>query len=213
MSRHDTRPTRRNVLRRLGAAAAVGAGLGATTGTATAIETKHRLSQAYSDEEELRAAFERHGDGLRDALVAEGVVGSNFDFGDLAFDVDPDETGLEPSAADGVAGVTAFREDGEFTAFGSVSTSTDTHELALFVQPQRGKTYALAEPKAGDRRIGVTESGTSTESCQYTECESCCDENYRTEKTYDCCIEECCCVVIDSSCECFDCDCGDISTC
>lgn len=213
MSRDDAHPTRRNVLRKLGATAAVGAGLVGASGTASAIEVKHRLTRAYSDEEQLRAAFERHGDGLRDALVAEGVVDESFDFADVTFDIDSDETGLEPAADDGVAGVTAFREDGVFTAFGSVSTSSDTHDIALFVQPERGEAYALAEPKSGDRRIGVTESGASTSSCRHTECESCCDENYRTEKTYDCCIEECCCVVVDSSCGCFDCDCGDISTC
>lgn len=212
MSR-DTHPSRRNVLRTLGAAAAAATGVGAAVGTASAVETKRQLARAYSDESSLRAAFERHGDGLRDALVAEGVVDERFDFGDLAFEVDPDETGLDPSAADGVAGVTAFREDGEFTAFGSVSTSSDTHDLALFVQPQRGEAYALAEPKAGDRRIGVTGSGVSTGGCTYTECTSCCEEDYRTEKTYDCCIAEDECFVVDSSCSCFDCDCGSATTC
>ena len=213
MRRDGSNPTRRNVLRTLGATAVAGAGLAAASGSASAIETKHRLARAYSDEGALRAAFEEHGSALRETLVAEGVVGESFDFGDVDFRIDPDETGLRPSAADGVAGVTAFQEDGEFTAFGSVSTSTDTHDLALFVQPERGEVYALAEPKSGDRRITVTGSGATASSCQHTECASCCQEDYRTEKTYDCCITDEGCVVIDSNCGCFDCDCGDLTTC
>lgn len=215
MSSDDEQFDRRSVLKTIGATAVVGAGLGAASGTVTALKTKQQLTRSYSDEGRLRTAFQRHGDDLRATLVDEGFVGENFDFGSVEFELDAEVTGLEPKADDRLAGVTAIREEGTFTAFGMASTSSDTHEVALFVQPERETAYALVEPKDADDRFIVTDAGVSpTGTCDDTDCGTCCTENYRTWKNYEC-DAYCNCSVVETDCgsNCFDCDCGDLTTC
>lgn len=214
MSHDDKRLDRRTVLKALGTTAAVGTGLAAGTGGAAAMKTKQHLAASYADEGSLRAAFEAHGDDLLAELRAAGVVGESFDFGDVDFAIDPDETGLGPTAADGLAGVSAVHEEGVFTAFGSVSTSSDTHEIALYVQPERGLAYARATPKSGGDTLRVSGDGVSPEGCSYTECGSDCSTCYDTKKYYNCDPDCTGCDLYDTDCSCCDCDaCPDCSAC
>ena len=204
MSDNDKRFDRRSVLKAIGTTAVVGAGLGASTGNVAAIETKQRLTEAYHDEMRLRTAFARHGAGLRANLVEEGFVSEDFEFASVGVDLDADVTGLEPSADDRLAGVTAVFEEGTATAFGMLSTSSDTHEISLFVQPERDLAYAMAEPKDGGDRVIVTESDVTPTGCSYQSCGSCCTTDYKTLKTYDCDPDCTNCQLWDTECSCKD---------
>lgn len=213
MSEDGKQFDRRSVLKTVGSAAVAGIGLGVSSGSVAAIEAKNRLERAYEDERRLRIAFEQHGTALRGALVEAGLVGDDFSFAGLDFDIDTERTRLEPEADDRLAGITAIGDETSLSALGMVSTSSDTHDIALFVQPERDRAYALAEPKDGGDRVLVSDEGVDAITQSYTRCTSCCDENYRTEEEVDCTIEEDRCVVLGTSCGCFDCDCGSISTC
>lgn len=204
MSRNDSEFDRRSVLKTIGATAFAGAGLGAATGSASAVESKRRLTRGYRDEFRLRTAFEQHGAGLRAALVDAGFVADDFDFGSVDFELDANVTGLEPTSDDRRAGVTAVYEDGTPTAFGMVSTSSDAHEISLYVQPERDEAYALVEPKAGDDRFIVLESGVTPQGCSYQSCGSCCDSGYSTLKTYNCDPNCQNCSLYDTDCGCSD---------
>lgn len=197
---------RRTVLKGIGTAALAAGGLGAASGSAAAIETQRRLADAYADEGSLGAAFERHGDGLRERLVAEGFVDPSFDFAGLDFEIDGDVTGIEPTAEDRLAGVGATREGGTFTAVGMVSTSTDTHELALFVQPERGEAYALVEPVGGGDTHVVSMDGVTPQGCAYSDCGDFCSNCYLKRTDYSCdpsCQD---CWVTGTDCGCCVCD-------
>lgn len=204
---------RRNVLKMLGSTAAAGVSVAATSGTAVATETRNRLVRAYSDERRLRAAFQQHGEGLRRTLVDEGVVPEDFDFGTLTFDLDSDVSSLEPAARDGLAGVTAVEREGVYSALGIASASSATHDIALFVQPEREKAYALVEPKAGDEQLLATDSGAQlTGDCFYTTCTNeCCADATAIEDQWSCRIDgsgNCTdCEVTGTSCNCPDCSC------
>jgi len=200
----SNRLDRRSVLKALGTTAAVGTGLAASTGSAAA-----QVARAYGDESSLRAAFEAHGGDLRDTLVAEGIVRDERVFGDLAVDLDDEVAGLEPTAADSLAGVTGVREGGTTTALGAISTSSDTHDIALYVQPQRGEAYARVTPKGGGDTFLVNGDGVSPEGCEYTECvdEGDCTSSYcYTKKKYYSCDSNCRnCSVYKTDCSCYVC--------
>ncbi|WP_128478423.1 hypothetical protein [Halorussus pelagicus] len=196
---------RRTMLKRIGTTAAVGAGLVSTTGGAAATaREKARLVGEYHDERALRSAFERHGRDLRETLVDEGFVPEDFEFRALDVGLDSEVTGLEPTAADSLAGVTAIREEGTTTALATVSASSSTHELALFVQPERETAYALVEPKSGGDRLLVDESGVTPTGCRYQTCGSSCADNYSTLKNYNCDVNCRNCKVYDTECACPD---------
>lgn len=210
MSSDDNRLDRRSVLKTIGSAAVAGVGVSATTGTVAAVQTKRRLTRAYSDETRLRFAFEQHGEGLRQTLVDEGFVAEDFEFGALDFDVDPEVIGVEPTADDRLAGVAAITQDGTATAFASVSTSSDTHDISLFVQPERDEAYALVEPKGGGDRVLVTEDEVSPQGCSYEGCTTdCCGGDKEAYyKTWDCDSNCENCKVVDASCTCETCECA-----
>lgn len=201
----DTRLDRRTVLKALGSTAAVGTGFTAGTGGAAAQATR-----AIGNESALREAFEHHGDDLRETLVAEGFVPADFAFADLAFDLDPAVSGLDPGDADRLAGVTAVAGDGTITALGMVSASSDTHDLALYVQPGRGKAYARATPKDGGDTLKVSGDGVTPEGCTYTSCneDGTCDsyQCFINRDHYSC--DSSCrnCDVYKSDCGCCDCN-------
>lgn len=211
MSGNDNQFNRRSVLKTVGSAAVAGIGLGASSNSVAAVETKRRLTRAYSDERRLRAAFEQHAEDIRRTLVAENFVAEEFAFSDLTIDIDPNESGLDPTAEDGRAGVTGVTEDGTATAFASVSTSSETHELTLFVQPERDEAYALVEPADGGDRMLVTDSEVRPQGCIKDECTTdCCGgdkESYL--KQYECDVNcENCNTLIGTSCSCETCECA-----
>lgn len=199
---------RRTVLKRIGATATVGAGLASTTGSAAAtMKEKTHLVNRHHDAQSVRSVFARHGNGLRAKLVDEGFVSEEFEFESLAVELDSEVNGLAPTAEDARAGVTAIHEEGTTTALATLSASSDTHEIALFAQPERDRAYALVESKSGDDRVLVSESGVSPTGCSYQTCGSCCDEDYSTEKTYNCDSNCENCEVVDTDCACQDCNC------
>lgn len=199
---------RRTVLKTATSAALFGLGTAATSGSASAAETKRRLAASYADESSLRTAFERHGDEVVAQLRDAGIVDESFDLGSVEFEVDGAVTGMEPSADDRLAGVTAASPDGTFTALGMLSTSSDSHEIALYVQPERGLAYARATPHDGGDTLKVTTDGVSPEGCAYTECESGCDSyDCYDQKNYYSCDSNCeNCSIYDTDCSCCICD-------
>jgi hypothetical protein len=204
MSGNDKHLDRRSVLKAIGTTAVVGAGLGSVTGSAVAQSEADQLARNYDDETRLRFAFEQHAGGVRQTLVDEGIVAEDFDFGTLEFDLDSGAKGLEPTAEDRLAGVTGL-VDGPTSAFGFVSTSSDTHEISLYVQPERDDAYALVEPLGGGERLLVQESSVSPTGCTYTECQNeCCTEDYKEKYYYDCDSNCQNCVVYDQDCSCKD---------
>lgn len=209
MPSDGTRLDRRTVLQSLCAAATVGTGLTAAAGSAaaTTIQRKRDLTRRYHDPDSLRSAFAEHGGPLRETLVSEGVVPADFRFEDLAVDLDGDVTGLEPTADDRRAGVSAMVEDGTTTALGMASTSTDTHEIALFVQPEREEAYALVEPRDGGDRLLVNGDDVTPTGCFYETCHSCCAVGYSTKKRHECDSDCQNCSVTETSCSCSDCGC------
>lgn len=210
MLRNDNHLDRRSVLKTVGSAAAAGIGLAATGGTAGAVETTHRLERAYSDERRLRIAFQQHGEGLRQTLVDEEIVADDFDFDALDFEIDEEVNGLEAKADDRSATVTAHPVEGQMTAIGVVTASTETHDVRLYVQPERDEAYAIVEPEGGDQRFIATESDFEPSSCGWTECTtSCCSEDTATKEYWECyvdgsgnCTE---CFIDDTACSCHDC--------
>lgn len=203
MQGDNERLDRRSVLKTIGATAVVGTGLTTTTGTVVA--ESDRLARNYRNERRLRVAFEQHGAGLREQLAKAGFVGEEFDFGDVDFSIDADVTGLEPAAEDRLAGVTGTVEEGTVTALGMVSTSSGTHDIGLYVQPERDDAYALVEPKEGDQRFIVTDAEVTPQGCSYTSCvEECCSENYKKSNTYNCDPNCTNCSVYSTDCACSD---------
>lgn len=203
---------RRTVLKQLATTAAVGSGLASTVGSANAItREKDRLVREYHDERSLRSAFERHGGDLRATLVEAGFVTEDFDFRSLDVDLDPSVNGLDPTADDARAGVTAIHEDDTTTALATVSASSTTHDLALFVQPERDRAYAVVEPKSSDDRFLVTEDSVTPQGCSYQSCDpdDCCAEDYAVLRTYDCDADCTNCEVVDTDCACESCLCDD----
>ena len=168
MSRDEFGINRRSVLKRVGAVAASGAALaGAASGQADA----RRLEAQYDDPVRLSNAFDEHAADLPAALVEAGVVREAFDFEGLDFEVDSGVNGLEPADADGVAGVTTAPIEGSPTALGMVSTSSDTHEISLFVQPEYDKSYAIVESKSDGDQLLISDDGDVTPlGCTYTTC-------------------------------------------
>lgn len=215
MSRNNERFDRRTLLKTIGSTAVAGIALGATSGAAAAVETDDRLARAYSDERRLKIAFQQHGEDLRTTLVDEGFVSEDFDFGALSFDIDESATGLDPTDEDHVAGVTSTTQEGTTTAFASVSTSSDTHEISLFVQPERDKAYALVESKASGERVMVFDSDVSPAGCLKDKCTSdSCSTCYSVRETYDC-GDDCQtnCTLVDTNCDCKSCSCDDRAWC
>lgn len=206
MSDENDRFDRRTVLKSIGTAALAAGGLGAAGGSAAAIETQGRLADAYADEDRLLAAFERHGDGLRRTLVEAGFVDAEFEYADLDFEVEGGVASLEPTSADGLAEVTAMEERGTTTALGIVSTSSDTHEISLYVQPQRDETYAFVESKGGGEEFVASRDGVEPQNCVYTTCdfsESCPSTDYNITKEIHCAAPLCDrCWVYSTSCGC-----------
>lgn len=216
MPSNDTSIDRRTVLKRIGATAVLSSGLLAASNPAAAeVRAKRQLVDEYHDEHSLRSAFERHGADLRDALVAEGFVTEDFTFRSLDVELDPEVNGVEPVADDARAGVTAITKDGTTTALASVSASSVSHEMALFVQPGRDRAYALVEPKSGGDRVLVSESEVRPEGCLGSRCtDSWCDSPcYQTLEELSC--DENCenCEVIGTSCECEGCSCDQQAYC
>lgn len=206
MSRDTNRLDRRSVLKALGTTAAVGSGLAASTGSAAAARS---IAAAYRDEGALREAFEQHGDALRETLVAEGIVSEDFDFADLDLAIDPEATGLAPTADDGLASVGVSSGNGPTSALGVASTSSDTHEIALYVQPERGEAYARATPKGGGDTFRADGDGVSPEGCEYTKCvdDGDCTASYCYTKNeyYSCDINCQNCSQYDWDCSCYVC--------
>lgn len=198
---------RRTVLKTATTAALFGLGTAASSGSASAAETKRRLAASYADEDSLRSAFQRHGVGVVSQLRDAGIVDESFELDSIEFEIDSGLTGMEPSADDRLAGVTAARPDGTFTALGMISTSSDSHEIALYVQPERGLAYARATPYDGGDTLKVTADGVSPEGCAYTECESGCSSDCYDQKNYYSCDSNCeNCSIYDTDCSCCVCD-------
>lgn len=218
MSDNDKQFDRRSVLKTIGSTAVAGIALGATSGSAAAIKTPHHLETAYSDPTRLRFAFAQHGEGVRQTLIENGIVAEDFDFGDLTFGVDTSVNGLEAEAADHSATVTAHTVEGTMTAIGAVSTSTDTHDITLYVQPERDEAYAFVDPKNSDERFVATDSELEPSSCGWAECTSnCCAEDTATKEYWECTIDgsgNCTdCFISDTACSCSDCSCGSENVC
>jgi hypothetical protein len=198
VSGDSNRLDRRNVLKTIGSAAIAGIGLTATDGSAGAFDTPHRLGRAYSDERRLSIALQQHAGGVRQTLVDEEIVAEDFDFGALDFEIDESVNGLEARTGDHSAAVTAHSVDRTMTAIGVVKTSTDTHDIRLYVQPERDESYAIVESKDGDEQFIATESDLEDTECQWSECtDSCCKEDHVYEEQWNC--------TVDSSGSCTDC--------
>jgi hypothetical protein len=207
---------RRTVLKRIGTTAVLSSGMMAASSPAAAqVREKRDLIGQYHDPHSVRSAFDRHGGDLRDRLVAEGFVSEDFDFQSLDVELDSEVNGVEPVADDARAGVTAITRDGTTTALAAVSSSSATHELALFVQPERDEAYALVEPKSGGDRTLVSESRVTPEGCLGSRCTSdwCDSPCYQTREELSC--DENCenCEVIGTSCDCEGCSCDDRAWC
>lgn len=196
---------RRSILKGIGGAAASGAAL-ATSGVAAAEEPD--LERQYADRTSLLGAFREHAADLPATLAEADVVTEEFDFDRLAVEFDPDVTGMQPTDADGRAGVTVTQARGPRSALGMISTSTDDHEITLYVQPQREKSYAIVEPKDGGDDFVVHDDGdVSPLACVYSECtcERCYNPNgvgYYVLEDFSCDVNCRNCVVTGTSCEC-----------
>ena len=208
MSEENSGFDRRSVLKALGTTAMVGAGLGAAAGSGAARVDDDEFAKAYADETRLRFAFAQHAEGVRRTLADEGFVAEDFDFWSLRFDIDEDVEGIDPTTDDRVAGVSSLLDHGEPTAFGMVSTSSDTHEISLYVQPHRDEAYALVEPKGGDERFIVKDSEVTPQGCTYKSCSNdCCSDLTSYRYQYDCGSDCRDCVVYRKWCECEDSTC------
>lgn len=203
MSGNDKQLDRRSVLKTIGSAAILSTGVGLAS-TPAAAQKADRIARNYDDPTRLRFAFAQHAEGVRQTLIEEGLVSEDFDFGSLEFDLDPNADGLEPTAEDHRAGVSGV-VDGTLSAFGFVSTSSDTHDISLYVQPERDEAYALVEPLGSNERFLVRESSVSPTGCAYTECQNeCCSEDYKKKYYYDCNSQCTDCVLYDRDCSCKD---------
>jgi len=196
---------RRSVLKTIGGAAAGGMAL-AATGTASA--ERAELEQEYADSTSLREAFREHAADLPAALAEAGVVTGEFGFGDLDVEIEESATRVQPTDADGRAGVTVVQANGPRTALGMISTSTDAHEVTLYVQPQRERSYAIVEPtEDGDDFVVHDDGEVEPLQCLYEECtcEYCYHPDgfgYNVLEQYRCNINCNDCVVEGTSCEC-----------
>lgn len=206
MSQNDSFD-RRSVLKSIGAAAAGGAVL---AGSGVASAERPDLERQYADRASLLGAFREHAAGLPAALAEADVVSEEFDFGRLDVELDPDATRVQPTDADARAGVTVTQANGPRSALGMISTSTDDHELTLYVQPQREKSYAIVEPKDGSDDFAVHDDGEVTPlQCFYSECtcERCYNPKgvgYHVLEDFECDVNCRNCVVTGTSCECTD---------
>lgn len=158
------------------------------------------LRSTYMDPAAVDRVVEAHAADVLEELEAEGYLD------EASVDALPTETihddkrALPPEERLEGAAVDAITWDGEETAVISASVNTDTHSVSVYVQPERGESYAFVEKPDGTVRTVTTgtdccPNGTwSMTSCSPTGCqdmslfgmhwelECCCSgrcENYR----------------------------------
>lgn len=181
-------PTRRSVLKGIGASAVAGI---AVTGTASAkpIAEISRVEGAYDDTARARWAVAEHADPVLAELAANGVLDrgnvAELDFEDLS--------------------VAAIVKDGTPTAQLETTTDVDGDEVEVLVRPETGRAYATVrtdgdvytvESAAGSDDVTtqdctyehrcLTDQYCSDGGCQYQE-RACCDNLSSSEVgTADC---------------------------
>jgi hypothetical protein len=95
-------------------------------------------------------------------------------------------------------------------AVGPRGHGCETHDVALYVQPERDEAYAFVEPRDSDDRFLATESKLEPSSCGWTECSNdCCSEDLSYKEYWECyldssgnCVN---CYISDTSRECSNC--------
>jgi hypothetical protein len=155
----ETSVERRSILKNLGAAGAGGiaasSGLAAasSSGRADPADVAKRKRQKYKKSKNAKKAVRKHGmsvlkelherDFIRNPSVA--TLALNRFFSDIrGMDAEFEEEGY---------GLTTFANEGDefLTSLLLISKNTDTHRMALYVQPERQKSYAIVQPDDGDR--------------------------------------------------------------
>lgn len=145
-------PTRRSVLKGIGASAVAGI---AVTGTASAkpIAEMGRVEVAYDDAARARGVVAEHADPVLAELAANGVLArgdvAELDFDDLSVD--------------------ALAKDGTPTAQLETTTDVDGGEVEVLVRPETGRAYATVRTD-GDVYTVESAAGSddvSTQDCYY----------------------------------------------
>lgn len=188
---------RRSVLKAVGASA-----VGGVAFSGSAIASQHpaperltRIKARFADPVAARETVAEHADVLLDELADRGVLAtasvSAFPAGEL----------LTPgtySHADEGATVRGARIDGEWDAEVATSTETESHTVELVVQPNRGRSYALVDPKDGGDTYRLTSDQTGDVSiethCHYeSQCLSyfaCNSGSYCQRQERHCCDDD-----------------------
>lgn len=229
----NRRIDRRNVLRGIGVAGGVTSGLSMMGGVtakkadvdveeiAEQVEKTKKKRQSlrakYESPGQVRATLRRNAGDLIAELVRQGFL-DDAGLDSLPIEnVNSEVTLLKPGDSFEGVGVTARLGSDVETAVVLVSKHMPTHHVAIYVQPEAGKSYSYVTPKNGGEATHLNETdesvdvGTMEEGCYtYTNCaDSACDFNegplcvtsYFREETYECCPYGGCQFVGDSGCK------------
>lgn len=165
----EEQPSRRSVLRGIGAA---GASIVGASGVASASggESVAELTDQYDDQAAIERAIEDESDDVLAALANRGIISSPTpDVFDLGTEIEASRTGAD----DPVNGrfVTAYTDPNQGrTADIMVSKATPDHLLTLHVRPQADDSYALVvsrdtgeefaiDPSAEQEKVPLDDSG------------------------------------------------------
>lgn len=185
--------SRRRVLEGLGTGAAA---LG-TIGSASARQsnelesaTRRSLARRYESPSLSRTLVADHGRETLEMLAEHGYL-EDASVDRLPLDTHFEErTAIRPESPRNGFAVTAIEADGVATAHITVSFATESHDVALYVQPERGTSYAVVVEESG-REVFVHPEATEPmdDDCSYNyTCGDVCDSYGRQWN-----IEEKCC--------------------
>lgn len=189
----DSNPTRRKVLKAVGAAGAVGVGsalaspAAASTDGPSLAEIEQKQAD-YMDPTRVSWSVAQHAEPTVAALAEEGFLDV-----DSAADLPTDTVVTAGEFGDVTEGamVSAHDSDG-LSGLIVVETRTESHRIDVVVQPEADKSYASVEALDGSERVTVRpdRDATTQGPCYYDEkCrrDDCGGTKISTKWEYECC--------------------------
>lgn len=179
-----TDTTRRELLEKIGSVGVAGVAL-STVGSKNVearVQERQALLEKYQNEARLRRTLVEQASTLKNTLVDEGFVSTDFDFESTDFTTDEEVEHIDPTANTDVTQVATTRLDGEQTAVILHPVETETHSIRVYVQPEREHTYARVTSKDSGTTFLVYEDGARNVTASCSDYENCtmevCDVNY-----------------------------------
>ena len=192
---------RRTLLKGIGAAVAVSSGASSSVAAADGPNSQytpevHRYVEDAYTPSVIRETVEEQATDVITALAESGYIeAASTD----EFDLDTyyeDKSLVRPEDRDEGTSVTTLVRDGKLTAHVMVSKNTPSHDIALYVQPEIDRSYAIIRSKTESNKEIVLDPKVGE-----TTVEPNCELGYCCETTY--CVDEQCSSVVCGSGSCY----------